>query len=48
MPQRTRQRSEFLGMEQRVRQVCGKAHRNNCAEDEVQHGDPHVLDAQRA
>ena len=43
-----RKQSELLGMEQRVRQVCGKAHRNDGAEHEVQHGNPHVLDAQPA
>jgi hypothetical protein len=42
------QESELLWAEQRVGEVCGKAHRDDRAEHEVEHGHPHVLDAQRA
>lgn len=43
-----RKSSELLGAKQRVREVGGKAHRDDGAEHEVQHDDPHVLDAQPA
>ena len=42
------QESELFGAEQRVGEVYGKAYGNDCAEHEVEHGDPHVLDAQPA
>ena len=41
-------RSEFLGMEKRVEEVDGETAGHDRAEDEVEHGAPHDLFAQRA